>query len=215
MTYRVTGRILVFSAASLAVVPQGHPTSQSLANKRIRSSEILFSWKAVMTRLSVSLRLAFAGLLFVTFLPRASADANPGSLYDTQSPPTDLLAAAELHADGTAFSEIGGSCTPLVYVPFPNSTDCEATSGQSASFSADGGLTGELLLFSVLVLPQPSDGELMLVNPAASTAPPPEPFSPWPLAGVATAIVLIGGSSALRFRGADPLVRGRRPRRPA
>lgn len=165
-----------------------------------------------MTRLLISLRLALAGLLFVTFLPRANADANTGSLYDAQSPPNDFLADTEVHATGAAFSETGGSCTPVAYVPFPqsdslagppptNSTDCQAgTSGQNASFSADGGLTGELFVVPVLVQPQPSDGELMVASPEASTAPTQGPFSPWPLAGVATAIVLIGGSSVLRFR---------------
>lgn len=165
-----------------------------------------------MTRFLLPLRLALAGLLLVTLLPHANADANTSSLYDAQSPPNDFLGDADVPTTGAALSETGGACIPVVNVPFPlsdslagplptNSTDCEAgTFNQNASVSADGGLTGELFLFSVLALPQPSDGELMVLNPAASTAPPQGPFSPWPLAGVATAIVLIGGSSVLRFR---------------
>jgi hypothetical protein len=117
-----------------------------------------------------------------------------------------------VRAGGASFSETDGACTPLAYVPFPvsdslagplpiNSLDCEAgASSRNASLSAGGGLTGELLLFPMFVLPQPSDGDLLVMSLSASTAPPREPFSGWPLAGVATAIVLIGGSSALRFR---------------
>lgn len=165
-----------------------------------------------MTCLFISLRLAFAGLLFVTFLPRANADANTGSLHDAQSPPNDFLADTEVQATGAEFSQAGGWCTPVAYVPFPqsdsfagppptNSTDCEGGApGQNAAFSADGGLNEELFLFSVSVLPQPSDEGLLVVNPASSTAPPPGPFSPWPLVGVASAIVLIAGSSVLRHR---------------
>ena len=143
-----------------------------------------------MTRLFSFLRLVLAGLLYVTLLPRANADASTGLLNDAQPPPNHFLADTEVRAAGEAFSETGDWCAPVAYLPFPNSADCEATSGQSESF----------LLFQALVLPQPPDDELMVLNPAASAAPPQGPFSGWPLAGVATALVLIGGSGALRFR---------------
>jgi hypothetical protein len=164
-----------------------------------------------MTRFSLPLRLALAGLLFVTLLPRANADADTGSLSYEESPSNDFLVDTEMPTTGATLSD-GGACTSVVIVPFPqsdspagplpsDSTDCEAGAiNRNSRVSVDGGLTGELFVVPVLVQPQPSDGELMVVNPADATAPPQGPFSPWPLVGVATAIVLIGGSSILRFR---------------
>jgi len=45
---------------------------------------------------SLPLRLALAGLLFVTLLPRANADADTGSLSYEESPSNDFLVDTEM-----------------------------------------------------------------------------------------------------------------------
>jgi hypothetical protein len=52
----------------------------------------------------------------------------------------------------------------------------------------------------MIVQPQPSDEELLIVHPAASSAPPQQPFSMWLLVGVSSAIALIGGTRVFRVR---------------
>ena len=159
-------------------------------------------------RFLVPLRLALAGLFFVATLHVASADTFNGHLSYAPSPPSDFFGDIELITTGLTLSETGDSgCTAVRNIPFPlalpsDSRGCEGTGtfNLNATFSADGEPAGPLFLLSMIVQPQPSDEELLIVHPAASSAPPQQPFSMWLLVGVSSAIALIGGTRVFRVR---------------
>jgi hypothetical protein len=134
-----------------------------------------------MTRFLISFRLALAVLFFVAFESSVDADTNVGSLSGAPAPLIDFSGDIETPA-AVELSETVNACAVHV-----DNADC------------DDDANGPLFLLSVLALPQPSDAELSIVSPAASTAPQ-QPDSLWLLVGVSAAIALIGASGALRFR---------------
>jgi hypothetical protein len=150
-----------------------------------------------MTRFLTLLRLALAALLFVVFESQVDADTSIGSLYGASAPLIDFSGDIETPS-AVELSETVSACVlPLSSTP---SADCGAIETINLTTADSGGeATEPLFLLSVLALSQPSDVELSIASPAASTAPQ-QSNRLWLLVGVSTAVALIGASGALRFR---------------
>lgn len=150
-----------------------------------------------MTRFLTLSRLALAALLFVAFESHVGADTNIGSLSGAPAPLIDFSGDIETPTAIELSGTVSACVLPLSNTP---SADCGAVELVNLTAADSGGdATEPLFLLSVLALVQPSDVELSIASPAASTAPQ-QSNSLWLLVGVSTALALIGASGAVRFR---------------
>jgi hypothetical protein len=151
-----------------------------------------------MTRFVVPLRLALAGMFFVTVLPRANADTLTNFLGEEVTD-SGLTLANNLMIDPSAQSLTGGSaCTPVLGTPFPFDPGPISTdlTGCAATSSAEG--PKEALFLSPVIIQQPQDAELLIVSPATSSEPPQQSFGVWLLAAVLSVLALMGGKRLVR-----------------
>jgi hypothetical protein len=152
---------------------------------------------------------ALFACVFLTVVPSVKADPATINFEHTGNASIDIFSLSETGAlDVSPNVEAAlPSCTPAGNFPFPfrpavtYSIGCEAGDALNLSplLSAGGVLAGALFL-SPEAQAQLPDGELFLMNFAASTAQPLESSTLWLPVGISSVIVLIAGRRILRTR---------------
>jgi hypothetical protein len=160
-----------------------------------------------MRDLYTSVRTLLA-CIFLTAAPCAKGDPATITFEHAGNASIDIFSLSETGAldVNPNVEAVTPSCTPAGNIPFPYSSavtyriGCEAgdTLNQSPFVSAGGVLTGELF-FSPEV-----QAQIILMNPAASTAEPVESSTLWLPLGASSLIVLIAGRRVLRIRRRTP-----------
>jgi hypothetical protein len=147
--------------------------------------------------------------VFIAGAPCVKGDPAAINFEHTGTASIDIVSLSETGAldVNPNFEAAVPSCTPAGNIPFlfnsavTYSTGCESgdTLNQSPFVSTGGVLAGELF-FSPEARAQLPDSELILMNPAASSAEPVESSTIWLPLGASSVIVLIAGRRVLRFR---------------